>query len=690
MKALIWKECHENLKWAALPVLLLGGLMTLEGPPTLMHFNTALFLSLIAAVSGAVLGFLQVFFEAGGDRRALLLHRPISPSRIFLSKVIAGVGLYLLAVGMPLAGAVAWTATPGHAYTPFHPAMTLPWLADILTGVVYYFAGMLTAQREARWYGSRGLALAAALLCSFLVWALPEFWQALLVIVFSAALLGVAAWGSFLSGGAWAAQPPLARACLGVTLLAGLLVAGIVGKLAVGAWFDSDEKFYYTLDRQGRLLIVHQRRGQDTRVTDLVGLPPPELEGRQPDPNTLRDIEAPLSPNNFPKFDSYRNPARFLVRYQHESIPADERWYYVPHEGWLVGYDRQTKRLIGRVGPDGFVPAGEQPRERFQGRPYYPDFLFEAGQCVYLDFPDGVYTVDLARRTIRKLFTPDEGQTVQWALPWRDVTRKRALAVVCTDRSVHVVDEAGRTVFSTPLVGDFHQHGPIRVARLDHPPRFVVWYEPGLLDGLDARKTMPDHLVEYDPAGRELARRTVPPRPLARPADAQALFGLATSPAEAVLFAGARDIVSGVGSHRDQRIRPLPVLLKLVSNYFIPGAGWHSGAERGQVLTFQGLVLVSALFCALGSFLLARRHAFSRVRCLGWSLGGLLFGPAGLLLLLAVQEWPARIACRGCGKPRVVTRDTCEHCGAAHALPAVDGTEIFEQTAAAHAALAGR
>ena len=41
--------------------------------------------------------------------------------------------------------------------------MALPWLADVLTGLVYYFAGMLTAQREARWYGSRCLGLAAAL-----------------------------------------------------------------------------------------------------------------------------------------------------------------------------------------------------------------------------------------------------------------------------------------------------------------------------------------------------------------------------------------------------------------------------------------------------------------------------------------------------------------------------------------------
>jgi hypothetical protein len=59
--------------------------------------------------------------------------------------------------------------------------------------------------------------------------------------------------------------------------------------------------------------------------------------------------------------------------------------------------------------------------------------------------------------------------------------------------------------------------------------------------------------------------------------------------------------------------------------------------------------------------------------------------------MLAVQQWPARVTCPACRRPRVVTRDTCEHCGAAQALPAPDGTEIFEpDEATPHVALAGR
>jgi hypothetical protein len=61
----------------------------------------------------------------------------------------------------------------------------------------------------------------------------------------------------------------------------------------------------------------------------------------------------------------------------------------------------------------------------------------------------------------------------------------------------------------------------------------------------------------------------------------------------------------------------------------------------------------------------------------------LLFGPCGLLLMLATEQWPARLICHACHKSRVVTRDTCERCDAAHAPPAPDGTEIFESAAAA-------
>src|SRR5712692_3529058 len=153
MKSLIWKELCENLKWAALPTIVIGGIMAVLAPPSLMDDGGLLIVALIAALFGAMLGFLQAHSEASGDKRSLLLHRPLTRSQIFLAKALAGVGLYLLALVMPFASEVVLAATPGHIAEPFGWPMVLPWLADVLTGIVYYFAGMLAAQREARWYG---------------------------------------------------------------------------------------------------------------------------------------------------------------------------------------------------------------------------------------------------------------------------------------------------------------------------------------------------------------------------------------------------------------------------------------------------------------------------------------------------------------------------------------------------------
>jgi hypothetical protein len=98
---------------------------------------------------------------------------------------------------------------------------------------------------------------------------------------------------------------------------------------------------------------------------------------------------------------------------------------------------------------------------------------------------------------------------------------------------------------------------------------------------------------------------------------------------------------------------------------------------------FAALMLLSALIAALACFFLARRFAFSTAGRVGWLLFGLLWGLAGLLLMLALYEWPARVACPKCRKLRVVTRDTCEHCGAEQSSPEPDGTEIFEPIAVA-------
>jgi hypothetical protein len=562
---------------------------------------------------------------------------------------------------------------------------------------------MLAAQREARWYGSRCLGLAAGLFCSLLVWTLPEFWQALAAVGVVGGLVAVAAWGSFFAGGAYGPQPRPAKVALAVTFVLGLSALGFIGKVFLGVWFWDRSEHYYRLDNRGQVVLVHEAHGKLQSITDLEGRLPQELQGQRLDYYTLRETVAPSARGNWPNTRSYRNSGRFLVKYGNESKPGSEEWWYVPAQGRLLGYDKHSKRLIGSFGPDGFVPPDGQPGARFEGElaHFSREYLSRAND--YLAFPGGVYAVDFRKRTLQTLYIPAAGETVLWASRWVNDKPSRALAFVGTDRSVHAVDKAGSRVLAARLPYDRETYRIASAGQLEDPPRYWVWYEPAWYLGLEALETMPAYVVEYDSTGSEIApRQKVPPRPGGAreitpplpPVEASstlAWFGLVTSPAEAAVLVGTRRYLESEvrGNNGTEMALPLQFLVA-TTQFFIPGVRWDWRAHATLVYTYGALMLLSAVTCATACFVLGRRFVLSRRGCLAWSLCGLLFGLNALLLLLALYEWPARVACPSCHMPRVVARDRCEHCGAAHAAPAPDGTEIFEEVAATpHEALAG-
>jgi hypothetical protein len=703
MKALIWKEWRENVKWVPVPALLiLLPVVGLVGLQSILGWGLSSYVSLVAGLFAVGLGFVQVYPDAHGDRRALLRQRPLSRTQSFLAKSSAGLGLYLLAVGIPVAVLVGLAATPGHVAKPFQPAMALALVADVLAGVVYYFAGMLTAQREARWYGSKCLGLAAGLFCSILVWTLPEFWQAVLAVGVVGGFAAVAAWGSFCAGGAYAPQPRLAKVALAVSFLFGLSTVSFQANYFGGRWLEPHDNYSYRLDRRGRVLVVHSGEGE-LRVTDLQGRTAPGLEGvTQEDYHALEEVAAPFRLGARARTRSYRSWNRFHIEHRNESRLANEDWWYAPDLGRLLGYDRQTKRFIGSFGPDGFAAPGAPAGERFTGLPYHASRFPMASTPEYLAFAGGVYRVDFRKRTVRTLFTPAAGETVLWADRWKLEKQNTSLAFVGTDRAVHVLDEAGMRLATAPAGPGLENYQVGMFGLLEGPRRYWVWYEPRWYVGLEALETLPAYVVEYDEHGSEVARQAVPPRPGGaratgprepgnEPSFTPALSGLVTPPMEvAVLVSTTRYFMSEVRDNQGTEAAPLLGFLLFTTQFFLPGVRWHAGAHPGLVSGFAVLITLTALASALVCLLLARRHAFSRPRCVGWALLGLSFGWVGLALMLALEEWPARVGCPKCRKPRVVTRDACEHCGAPHAAPAADGTEVFEPdgtTLSSHVAL---
>jgi hypothetical protein len=303
----------------------------------------------------------------------------------------------------------------------------------------------------------------------------------------------------------------------------------------------------------------------------------------------------------------------------------------------------------------------------------------------FLAFPGGVYAVDYARRTIQVLYTCARGETVRAVREWNQ-SGKRTVVVVGTDKSFHILTEKGSAVASLPRALDCEKYGPVFVGQFEDPHRYFVWYHLRLwLREPEEYMADPSHLFEYDDTGRELARRTVPPFPYPTSSEAEALYGPVTPMAEAATLVGASRFVRSVDRSKGSTQKSsLNDYLEGIQ-YYIPGTSTLATAlspaakpSVGLIFGYISLIILSAVASALGCIVLARRCAFSRARNIGWSLIGFTFGWVGLVLMLALQEWPARVACPKCGKLRVVTRDTCEHCGAEHAKPAADGTEIFE------------
>jgi hypothetical protein len=349
------------------------------------------------------------------------------------------------------------------------------------------------------------------------------------------------------------------------------------------------------------------------------------------------------------------------------------------------------------------VPPGAQPKGRFEGPLYHVSNFPEAVARAYLAFPGGVYKVDFHSRTLQTLFIPAAEETVLWASRWDHEKERTTLAFVGTDRSIHAVGERGAQVFSAPLAFDLRKYRIRSAGRLYKSQHYWVWFEPQWFLAADTLQTMPACVVTYDATGHEVGRQSVPPQParppqfdwsdprfwFVEPTYTVALSGLATPPAElALLVAMKQYLLRQAQYNGGTEVSLLVPFLFSSIQFFLPNVASFPQAATGLVAGFAALMLLSAVACGLVCFLLPRHSAFSRARRMGWTLCGLAWGPTGLLLMLALVEWPARIACPKCRKPRVVTRDRCEHCGAPHALPAPDGTEIFEEIAAAPHALA--
>ena len=268
-----------------------------------------------------------------------------------------------------------------------------------------------------------------------------------------------------------------------------------------------------------------------------------------------------------------------------------------------------------------------------------------------------MYTVDFARRTIRTLFTPAAGETVTFGSSCDDhINREWKRVFVSTDKSLHVLTEDGAPVLSVPRVQDRQKDKYlVHLGGLENPERYFAWYRPtggwSLAEPAEFKST-PFHFHEYDTSGRELAHRSGLQLPYPADSYAKALFGAVTPMTEAAALVGASRYLRWEARRKGSTRKP--VLLDYLENsrYYIPGTSAFEVTPSGLVPGYLALIVLSAAASAIGCWLLARRYAFSRGRSIGWALVGFFFGWVGWLLMLVLQQWPARVSCPNCRQLR--------------------------------------
>ena len=672
MRPLLWKEIRENWKWAA--ILFVGVSVSFvvwaleELRPGRIDESLAsddvLGILLIAAPLGAfLLGLTQILPEIERDAWAFLIHRPVSATRIFLAKTIAGMGLYLAAILVPLFVLALVVAAGAPERRVFHPYMLWPGAAIVLASAGLHGAGMIVTLRRARWLGARLLpvVLPAGSLAVTFSWIvnvneLPSA-PLLLFILGAHAVTVVAAWGSFVTRGEACGQPAAARAALGLSLgVAALALLGGLLALGVSAVCEM---------RPPRRFVDHHGAIDEAR---------------------LRHAGTVI----FHHFGRRgRGRQRIAIGlFGARGIAA--QWIHPTSDGVLLGYREEPDnqggrsfRLVRILGPDGFREPTAAPARGFgrlidrrwrdyNGLDDRVEDRKERRHREVLACEEGIYDIDFAREEVRLVLGAPGGE------PFRGASLERveggAEVGVVTDRRVlfHATrEEVLGTVAdeTTGARGDIRTYLPDReIARMEIPdplrgfPRLSV----GRVAGRDTYVFVGERenpmfsaalLVEADASGKVLRREDVfrenQDAGLAR---ASACAAAAFTPPALAVAAALADEALGTRVLRE------------------------SAAERpGWLLGLAAILVIQTLACAAAARVTARRRGFSESERRLWIVLGALLGPAGLVALAGTRDWNPAEPCAACGRPRSVSLERCPHCGAGIEPPPRDGTEVIEE-----------
>jgi hypothetical protein len=685
MMTLVWKELRENLKWALLAALVLGGAevhalnQTRYGQPD-YYYNDGVTLckttfltatTFGCAIVGFILGLIQILPELKRDRWAALLHRPVSRGVIFRGKAVAGLFLYAVATVTPFLFVVWWVATPGNFPSPFVPEMVLPGAADICAGAVYYFAALALALQRGGWVGLRLFPLLAAVHASYFALDSRFFYVAVEAVVLMALALFTAAWGALFNQQLLRARPWLGRLAFLAVVFYGVCGLGDLTRSFFDAVGMSPHFSYqrYELSDQGVPMHLTYVDEVVTSVQDFEGKP---LTGPDFKPDRVRNHIRYL--NTFSNYignshgwkpwqyqPSYRVSGNYLWADSPYSYPRFEQWFNLNRQHILIAYLPQKKLLSGILDARGFQPPTAAPVS------IPPEINIDGvNQDTYcLWDKTSARFAFLGRREMVDLTLPVPGPIYGMGNAWASSGNVNVnVTGLALPTELAVYDDKGALIANLVYHQDMDRWGALSMALNLTKDRFYLWYQPSGWIDQKTQNTMPSYVEVMDAQGKVLQSYTLPP--LVNPSRPRWWDTFLTQRLQSPVFYFGTMIYKKIGA-------------EFGSTRLQGDLAWQFGHDRG--LTREISLYVTALSFLLAGVTLfwARRVHFSWPRAWAWAGFVLGFNLAGFIAFRLAADWPSFVPCPACGKGRSTESGNCPHCESGWPAPPKTGTEIIEQ-----------
>jgi hypothetical protein len=677
------------------------------GPNVLQSNQYDLSITLIFPFAGFLLGILQPHPDRHFDLWAFLVHRPVPRWTRFAGRVIAGLILYGIALGIPLVLFLVYASSP-YGGIFFHWRLLLPSIASFSTGAVYYLAGLLIAERKAMVFGSKMLPLFTAIACSAVTAAVDSFSSAMLLNAAFLLLLLISAHGAHVSHGYVNRSPLAGRAATILVLVIAFSGIMSIPSTVIGNALDqtvqqtiSDflnlqginssnphRSTYYGLHNNGHVeqtmtTYFNKWIKNDSGInqvyqivhTDIhTGKVVPEEDPKTPVQNsystTLRFNGSSRENSSNHSFRHFENVYSSQGSGQRQDGDETEEWFLVFSEKRFYGYsysERRGRRFIGTLGQDGFSTGNAQP---------FIDVISWASPVLT---NHEAWIIDYKNRSVKKIFTPppDENIIDESRIYYDSIARKSInytgpsnVIAFLTLKHLYLFDFDHCVLLAVfPITHDLH-HYRLTATPFPTDNRFALRYIE-IRDDSEA-SYRPQYFDIYDFQGNLLEEDTAPDRMIYDPPMNYQEKDAPPEIRELLTIAG---IILGVVAAFCSPVGFfIWFLLRLPA--MRDGLPWPLSLD--DVTQFHGVLIgffAIMLLCAADGWRLAVRYRTGRKPL--WAFLAFLLGPPVLLTMACTYSRPVRVACGACGKPRALDEESCPHCGALWSPPQPTGTEIL-------------